>query len=209
MKLAIFGATGKTGQHLVKQALAAGHEVIALTRTPSKLAADNPHLKVVQGDMLDAGKVEAAIQGADAVLSTLGPSKGNPEYAVTKGTENILNAMQKHGVKRFVISAGAGVGDPKDTPKPINHFISFMIKTLSKNAYNDMLQVVKTVREAPLDWTIVRVPMLTDQPSQGSLRIGWVGNGTGPRLAREDMAAFMLKQISDDTYVRQAPVISN
>src|SRR5688572_3769870 len=114
MKLAIFGATGRTGQHLVRQALDAGHEVVAFARTPSKIDTGQPNLTVVQGDIVNADLVERAIVGSDAVLNVLAPTSGQPEFTVTKGTENILTAMKRCGVRRLVISAGAGVADPND-----------------------------------------------------------------------------------------------
>lgn len=209
MKLAIFGATGRTGQHLVQQALNAGHEVSVLARTPSKLTVQNPRLNVVQGDILDAARVEQTIAGADAVLSALGPTQNKPDYVVSRGMDNILNAMKKHGVRRLVISAGAGVPDPNDAPQLMNHIISFLLHLVSRHVVEDMTRTVNAVRSSDRDWTIVRVPMLTDDPQSGNIRVGYLGKGTGVRLSRADMAAFMLQQVASDTYVRKAPVISN
>ncbi len=209
MKLAIFGATGRTGQHLVQQALEAKHEVVVLVRTPSKLTIQNPGLSVIQGDIQDAAKVEQTIKGSDAVFSVLGPTSNTPEYQTTKGTKNILDAMKKQGVRKLVISAGAGVGDPYDEPKLFNKFINILLKLAARYVYEDMLQVVDLVRESDMDWVIVRVPMLTDAPATGSIKIGYVGKGMGPRISRADMATFMLKQLNDNTYLRQAPAISN
>lgn len=209
MKLAVFGGSGRTGQHLIQQALDAGHSVTALARTPSKIGIQHPHLTIIPGDILDPASVEQAISGADAVLSVLGPSANRPDYVITKGTRHILNAMQKLNVRRLIISAGAGVPDPNDDPQLINHVISFLLNVFSRHVVADMLQVVDLVRQSDRDWTIVRVPMLTDQPRSGQIRVGWVGKGTGPRLARADLAAFMLQQLEQDTFIRQAPVISN
>jgi putative NADH-flavin reductase len=209
MKLAIFGATGKAGVHLVEQALAAGYEVNAFTRSPHKLTVQHDKLTVVEGDVQNAERVDAAIAGVDVVLSVLGPSENKPTFAVTKGTQHILASMQAHGVKRLVVSAGAGVGDPNDEPKLINKFINIMLKLVSRHVYDDMVRAVETVRSSELDWIIVRVPMLTDSPATGDIKVGWVGKGTGPRLSRADMAAFMLAQVDDMTHVRKAPVISN
>lgn len=209
MKLAVFGATGRTGQHLVEQALRAGHEVVALARTPSKITIQNPKLTLVQGDIQDAKRVEEVITGVDAVISVLGPTSNKPEFAVSKGIDNILAVMKKVGVRRLILSAGAGIADPADEPKPINRFIGLLLKLVAKNVYEDMLCVVEKVRASDLDWTIVRVPMLTDDPKKGSLRVGYVGKGTGARLSRADMADFMLKQLQDSSYLRKSPAISN
>ncbi len=210
MKLAIFGATGKTGQHVVQQALAAGYDVVAFARTPSKLNLHtNEQLSLVQGDIQNAAKVEEAIKGVDAVLSVLGPTTNKPEMAVTTGTQNILAAMHKHDVRRLVISAGAGVRDPRDKPKLIDHLFGLLLWLLSRNAVEDMTQVVKDVRAADLDWTVVRVPRLNDAPAVGKIRIGYLGADVGTQLSRADMADFMLRQVSDQTYLQQAPVISN
>ncbi len=209
MKLTIFGASGRTGQHLVQQALEAGHSVTALARTPSKISVQHPGLTLIQGDILDPACVEQAVSVADAVLSVLGPTANKPDYIITKGTRHMLDAMQKHSVRRLIISAGAGVPDPNDDPQLINHVISFLLNVFSRHVVADMLQVVDLVRRSDRDWTIVRVPMLTDQPRSGQIRVGWVGKGTGPRLSRADMAAFMLQQLEQDTFMRQAPVISN
>jgi putative NADH-flavin reductase len=94
MKLVIFGATGRTGVHLVKQALAAGHSVTALVRTPAKLTLQHERLTVLQGDAQDAAKVAQAVAGAEAVISVLGPTRNRPAFAVSKSTENILAAMR-------------------------------------------------------------------------------------------------------------------
>lgn len=208
MRLAIFGGTGKTGQHLIDHALKAGHEVVMLARTPSKVTSKSDKLRVVQGDILDAASVAETIQDADAVLSVLGPSNNKPEFTISRGMDNILSAMNKHGVRRIIISAGAGVRDPQDQPKLIDKIAGFALNIISKNVVADMQQVVDKVRASDRDWTIVRVPMLTDQPAQGTLKVGYVGD-ISPRLSREDMAAFMLKQVADDTHTRKAPAISN
>ena len=72
-----------------------------------------------------------------------------------------------------------------------------------------MAGVVEVVRESDLDWTIVRVPMLTDGPKTGEIKVAWVGKGMGMRISREDLAAFLLEQLDDDTYIHQAPAISH
>lgn len=208
MKLAIFGGTGKTGQYLINHALKAGHEVVVLARTPSKVTAKSDKVRVVQGDILDAASVAETIEGVDAVVSVLGPSNNKPEFTISRGTDNILNAMQKHGVKRLVISAGAGVRDPQDQPKLIDRIAGVALNIISKNVVADMQAVVDKVRSSDRDWTIVRVPMLTDDPASGALHVGYVGD-ISPRLSREDMAAFMLQQAEDDAHIRKAPAISN
>jgi len=208
MKIAVFGGTGKTGQHLVQQSLDGGHEVVMLARNPATFTIQNPNLTVLQGDILDTERVEATIQGVAAVMSVLGPRSNKPEFVISRGTDHILNAMKRHNVQRIIISAGAGVRDPLDKPKFIDHLFGFLLNLLSKNAVEDMKQVVAKVRHSDRDWSVIRVPMLTDQPSQGTLKIGYVGDITS-RLSRADMAAFMLQQLDDDTYLKKAPAIRN
>jgi putative NADH-flavin reductase len=209
MKIAIFGATGKTGQHLVQQALDAGHEVQALVRTPGKLSIQHPKLKVIQGDIQQYDCVREAVTGVDAVVSALGPTSNTPDYIISKGQANILRAMRETGVERLVISAGAGVGDPHDQPKLVDRFFKTLLNLVSKHAVEDMRRVVDAVRTSDRDWTVVRVPMLTEEPAKGTLRIGYLGADVGVRLSRADMAAFMLKQIDAATWRGKAPVISN
>lgn len=206
--VAIFGGTGKTGRHLVEQALGAGHRVAVLARTPDKLDLQHERLRVVKGDVLDPVAVAATIEGATAVLSALGPTKNVPDYQVSRGTAHVLGAMREHGVRRIVLSAGAGVGAEGDQPKLVNHLISFALKLAARHVLEDMTRTVDSVRASDLDWTVVRVPMLTDGPATGRVRVGHVGVNTGPRIARADLARFMLEQLDDPTHVRASPVIS-
>ncbi|HEY9087995.1 MAG TPA: SDR family oxidoreductase [Anaerolineaceae bacterium] len=209
MKLTVFGGTGRTGQLVVEQALAAGHEVIVLARNPEKVAIQHPALEIVQGDVQDAAAVERALSGADAVISVLGPTSNEPVFAVSRGMQHILAVMQRQGTRRLVISAGAGVGDPQDAPGLFNHLMNFLLKTVAKNVYLDMQKTVDLVRASTLDWTVVRVPMLVDGSQTGSVKAGYVGKGMGPRITRADMAAFLLRQVEENGYVRQSPAISN
>ena len=209
MKLTVFGATGKTGRYLVEQALARGHTVTALARNPAKLALQHEQLKVIPGDIRDAAKVAQAVAGADAVISVLGPTSNKPELAVSQGMDNILAAMRQHGVQRLIQSAGAGVRDPKDQPTLVHAFFGGLVRVLSPNVVKDMEQVVEKVRGSNLDWTVVRVPMLTEDPATGRVREGYVGKAIGPRLSRADMADYLLRQLESSAHLRQAPAISN
>jgi len=208
MKLAVFGGTGRTGQHVVKHALDAGHEVVALARTPSKFEMTHDSLTVVQGDVLDENAVNQVVTGADAVISALAPPNNKPEFVMSRGVELILNAMKAHDVPRIVLATGAGVRDPKDNPKFIDHVIGFLLNVISKNVAEDSRRTVERIRNSDREWVVVRAPMLTDDPAKGDLTVGYVGD-INPRLSREDFAKFMLEQVDSDTYLNQAPAISN
>lgn len=209
MKLAIFGATGRSGKPVVEQALQAGHEVVALARTPSKLAIQNPKLTVIQGDAMNAADVDKVVQGSDAVISVIGQTKGSPRNTQTVAITNIIAAMNKYGVQRLVSLTGAGVDDPHDRPKFANHLIKLALKLLSGHVLQDAENHAEAIRKSNLDWVIVRGPMLNEGPLTGNYRAGWVGVNTGSRISRADLADFILKQTTDTTYLRQAPVVSD
>lgn len=111
-RVLIVGASGGTGRQLVAQALAREYTVTALVRDPSRFPIDHPHLKVIQGDVLDQGSVEMAMRGQDAVLSALGHRRYfYPTRILSEGTRNILRAMEQHGVPRLICETSLGTGD--------------------------------------------------------------------------------------------------
>lgn len=209
MKLAVFGATGRTGKLLVEQALQAGHEVVALIRTPSKLSIQHPKLTVVQGDAMNQAHVDQVVRGSDAVISVLGQSKESPRDMQTVAITHIIAAMNKYSVRRLVSLTGAGVDDPHDRPKFANHLIKLALKMMSGHVLKDAENHAEAIRKSDLDWVIVRGPMLNDGPHTGSYHVGWVGVNTGARISRADLADFILKQTTDTTYLRQAPMVSD
>lgn len=209
MNLTFFGGTGRTGQYIVKAALAQGHSVTVLARSPEKMGLQDSRLTILAGDIKDAERIRQVTKGADAVISALGPTSNQPEWVVSQGMSNILAAMQSQGVRRIVVTAGAGVGDAQDAPKLINHVINFLLKVSAPNVLADMTEVVRMVRASDRDWTVVRLPMLTDDSKKGTLKVGYVGKGPGARITRADAAEFILAQIQDTTYLRQSPMISN
>ena len=209
MKIVVFGATGRTGQHVVQQALEAGHMVSVLVRNPARVSVQHERLQVVQGSLQDGDCVRQVISGSDAVISTLGPSSNQPTFEISQGMKVILAAMKTTGVRQLIISAGAGVGDPQDAPKLFNRVMNVLLKLAAKNVYEDMRKTVQLVRDSDVDWTVVRVPMLTDDPATGQIKVGMVGKGMGPRISRADLADFLLRQAQDTAHIRKAPAISN
>jgi putative NADH-flavin reductase len=205
MKLAIFGATGGTGLEVVKQALVAGHVVTALARTPAKLNLDNPALTVVQGDVLDPVAVEKVLTGADAVICSLGNTANNPDFVVSSGTQVIVDAMQKLAVRRLIVVSSLGVGDSKDQ---VPFFFKALMKTVLKKAMQDKERQEQIVRASSLDWTIVRPGGLTDGPQTGSYKSGTDPKITAGQVSRADVADFVLKQLTDATYLHKAPAVA-
>ncbi len=211
MKVALFGATGRTGRHLVEQALAHGHEVTAFVRNPSSLPSRD-RLVPFQGDVLNPAQVEAAVRGQDAVISALGGARKlknshstqGPLYIRTIGTEHILTAMQKHGMRRFVCQSAYGASDSRT--RSLYVMVAWL---LAKDGFEDTERQERLIQQSPLDWTIVRPSRLTDERWRGIYRVG-VGLRLGPlaRISRADVAEFIVKQLTDNTYIRKAAAIS-
>lgn len=207
--IAVFGGTGKIGRRVLERALASGFAVRALVRDPGKLLVSSDRLTVVQGDVLDPAAVDQTVAGADVVLSLFGQVKGSPHTLQADGTRNIVTAMDRHGVHRIVSLSGGGLAaEGKDHPKLPDRIIRLLLKTLSGHVLADAENHLQVLQDSGLEWTVVRGPRLTDKPATGSYRVGWVGVNASTRIGRDDLADFILTQVTDRTYIRQMPFVS-
>ncbi|NBB76901.1 MAG: NAD(P)H-binding protein [Bacteroidetes bacterium] len=209
MEIALFGATGQTGKEFLEIALAEGHTIRALVRTPSKLTERPDNLTVIEGDVLQAEDVDETVRGADIVVSLFGHVEGSPERLQTRGTIHIINAMKKHDVQRIISLSGGGLPYPeKDQPKLADKLIRFVMKVFVPKILNDAIEHAGVLKQSGLDWTIVRAPRLTDEERRGSCREGWVGVNASTKIGRKDLADFILKEVREHNYSGQMPFVS-
>lgn len=208
MKIVVFGASGGIGVEIVKQALAAGHQVTAFVRSSAKMNIQHVNLSLFQGDAMDASAVEKAIAGQEAVISALGATRPPVPGMMETAAKNIVAAMQKHGVRRLISTTGAGVRDPRDQPKLMDHVMKALLTLLAGEVLRDSAAGVEILRGSDLDWTIVRYPRLTDGLLTGKYRVGYIGKGSGSQLSRADGAEFVLKELGEGKNIRQMPVAS-
>jgi nucleoside-diphosphate-sugar epimerase len=211
MNITIFGGTGTTGLLLVEKALKSGHTVTVFARTPSKISIRHNNLKIVKGELAEYGKIEEAIKNADAVLSVLGPTQKTKGLDIANGIKNIVEAMKKNDVKRLIATATPAFKDSNDKFQFGFAFGVFMVKALIKDSYNNIVLTGKHIAESGLDWTIVRLPMLSDKPANGKINAGYTGDGTVNlfSLSRADLADFLLQQVDNKKWLHRSPVISN
>jgi putative NADH-flavin reductase len=201
MKLLIFGATGGTGQQLVTQALAQGHTVTALVRRPEAVTTQHANLRMVPGDITDAAAVAGAIAGHEVVLSALG-TRGGPS-ALVEGTRNILAAMQTHGVRRSLWVSSFGAGDSLQQMGWLSQ--TLIVKGFLRQAILEKNAQERIIMASGGDWIIARPGGLTDGPLTGAYRVTGPGDKVGrPAISRADVADFMLKNLTDDRFVRKA-----
>ncbi|MEM8642277.1 MAG: SDR family oxidoreductase [Cyanobacteria bacterium P01_G01_bin.54] len=208
MKLVIFGSTGSTGREVVRQALADGHQVTAFVRTPAKLTLQHPNLSLVQGDVLDPHAVEPAVQGQDAVVCILGAGKQLSGTVRSAGTKQIIDAMEKTGVHRLICQSTIGVGESWGS---LNFYWKYiMFSFILRKVFADHERQEQYVRQSSLDWTIVRPGAFVDGDRTGQYRHGFPGTDTTSQLkiSCADIADFILKQLSDRSYLHQAPSLS-
>jgi nucleoside-diphosphate-sugar epimerase len=202
MKITIFGATGQMGQLLARQALDAGHDVLAFARNPDKLTISHPRLTIAPGQLDDDAAIGHAVRGADAVIEGVGSH--------SDGTRRIITAMRASDARRIVVVSTCSVPDPADRPDPNVKALVRLVKTVAPGPCQQIRAAAGYVRASDLAWTLVRVAKLTNDPPTGQLKIGYYGHGTvGLSVTRADTAAFLLSQTSDTTNLHSAPAISN
>lgn len=211
MRLAIFGATGKTGMELVRQGLAQGHSLTCLVRNPAT-AKLPPAVIQIQGDVHDADAVANTIAGSEAVLSALGARSVLESGLLDQAIANILAGMAKHGVRRLIVlgAAGTGLSSIGREQSFLNRIaFAFIATTLLKRPFEDQAAQEHRLEASDVDYTVVRPPRLTNRPHTGRYRIE---ADALPAMAKgtpqADVADFMLKQLTDDRFVRRGVYIA-
>lgn len=206
MKLAVFGATGRTGIPLVEQALDRGHTAVAHTRSPEKLAIEHDRLSVVVGDAYTGEGVHEAVTGADALVSVLGQSDDGPDDLLAVAGDNIVEAMADAGVGRLVTLVGAGVRTEGESISISGRVIGTMLKLLARSVLEDARAHVARVRSSDREWTVLRAPRLTDGTGTGTYRVGGIDLGF-ESVARVDVATCILDIVDGGLYIRELPKV--
>ena len=211
MKLALFGANGPTGRLLTQLALDEGHDVVAFTRHPDSFPLKGERLKVAVGDVHDSAAVVAAMEGGDAVLSTLGvPFAKTPVTVYSDGAANLMAGMREAGVKRLVCVTSSAIGPH---PEPLGGFVfekimqPYVVNKLGKTVYDDMRRMEAMVSASDLAWTIVRPSGLFESPHVSAYTVA--EDYTGWRYtARIDLADCLLRQALSDTSARSTIAVA-
>jgi len=186
MKMAFFGATGRVGREVLKLALAEGHEVTVLVRSPEKLA---PHdrLTIIQGDVRDVVAVSDAVAGMDVVFSSLGTDQTT---TLTEAVPHMIRAMEDTGINRLVTIGTAGILQSKIDPEKLRYEAGDTNRRLTFAA-EEHHKVYDMLRQSGLDWTIVCPTYLPDGPAVGDYRTERdLLPGDGKQISVGDTAAF-------------------
>ncbi|TLZ81842.1 MAG: SDR family oxidoreductase [Methanobacteriota archaeon] len=208
VNLVVFGATGETGRWIADRAVQAGHEVTAFVRDPGRMHIVHDRVKVVRGDVLDAASADGAIAGQDAVLSALGSSARNPAPVLSTGVRHILDAMERHHVRRIVALSAAGA---------LGESAGFLFGNLGlrifrmwlPEVYREHRKMLVELQPRDVDWTAVRAVLLTNATPKGRYRVAVEGIPRwGFRISRADVAEFMVRQLTSDEFVRKMPAIA-
>ena len=207
MKVIIFGATGSIGRHLVNQSLKLGYQVTAFARLPEKLNISHPNLKLYSGDVFILNTVVDAVKGHDCVLVALGSAKLSGTVR-SEGTQNIIQAMKFHKVKRLICQTTLGIGGSRAN---LNFYWKYlMFGLILRSVYEDHQLQETLIKNSGLDWTIVRPAAFTDEPSSAKVKFGFSSSekNLALKIARIDVAEFMLRQLQDNRYLHQTPGLS-
>lgn len=212
MQLTVFGASGKTGQQVVQQALSRGYQVVAYVRDPAKLSVTDANLKIIQGQLNDLDMIKGAVTGSQAVLSALGPTgKEASDQQISLEIGNILIALDELGIKRFIALSTTSAQDPYDIDSIKFRLRRTMIRKGSPSSYEAIVEYTELVRQSECDWTLLRIAsLLTNASLTRNVQVGYLGRDKfKPKLSRANLAWFMLEQIDSTEFIRQAPAISN
>jgi putative NADH-flavin reductase len=208
-KILVLGASGPTGREVVSQALEQGHHLTAFVRDPKRMPLTHERLRLVTGDVTGEGPaLNSAVAGQDAVISALGVGMTFKSHdLIARSMPKIVAAMELQGVRRLVFTSAFGVGSTWIDVPPL---FRIMIRLLLRDIYADKAAGEEVLRRSQLDWTLVYPVALTHGRKTGRYRVGERLPLRGlPMISRADLAAFLLAEIDDPTYIRKGVLISS
>jgi len=215
MKILLLGATGRTGKHIIEEAIKRGHKISAIARNPEKLK--DFKIDITQGTPYDYETVEKAITGCEAVINTLNVSRKSdnpwaplaaPKDMISKSASNAIKAMGNAGIKRFVALSTIGAGRSwKKTPGILKFIVS--VSNL-KYAFLDHGKQEEILENSATDFTICRAPMLSAKINN----TGAIATAEGEKpenmyLSRNSAAEFFLTIIENGEHIKETISLSN
>lgn len=213
MKVILFGATGFSGQGILEEALKQGHEVTILVRDASKIAIKHKNLTLVEGNVLDTQIVASVLHHQEAVIQCLGvggKGDGKPSTFISDATKVIVDEMQKQNIKRLIAMSNVGAGNsiafqPWFFTKIILPYFMKWLKVIIE----DKNRMEPIIMNSNLDWTIVRCPNIVDKPAKGTCNAILDGKGLKLSITLPDLSKFMVDQLKQTAFIKQAPSVSN
>jgi putative NADH-flavin reductase len=206
-KIAIIGGTGKAGKYLVSELVKQGFTIKVLSRNPEKITQVSQLIEVVQGNARDYASIRTLITGCDAVISTLGPSRSEPDTC-SVAVEHIIKAMQELKIKRYVELAGLAIDTPDDKKGFQTRLIVGILKRFFPAVINDRQKGYDLLSASNLDWTIVRSSMIELTDAKRTLKTS-LADSPGRKISAADLAIFLINQLSDEQYVRKCPFVAS
>jgi uncharacterized protein YbjT (DUF2867 family) len=207
MKMTVFGATGRIGGHVVRQALAAGHDVTAVVRDPARFEVRHAALEVVTvSGLSDPDVLRPALEGSEAAISGIGPRGRKDGPVASTATRGILRTMEVTGVRRFEAVSAVPVGPVPEGESFVNRRILVpFISAFARDVYADLAEMEDEIQRSDTEWTIVRPPRLVTKPLTGKYRTVVGGNvPRGYSISRADVADAMLRMLNDPATFGQA-----
>jgi uncharacterized protein YbjT (DUF2867 family) len=205
MKILVIGATGLTGNQLLKHLKKAGHEVTAFVRDPSKLPSEFASLKFARGEARDAASLDLAVKGQDAVISAFGPRSIKKDDLQEVFMRNLVGAMTRAGVKRLVNLSAMGSGDSRAGAPFVMRLV--ILPLFLGKVFADKERGEVHLLGSSLDFVNVRPGKLINGPARGGVKASLQYRGLKPVMSREDLAVFMISQLGSPEWVRKSPLI--
>lgn len=213
MKIVVFGATGIVGKAVVNEALKKGHEVTVLTRNARKVTIRHEHLHIVEGNVADKIVIRTVLKDQEAVIQTLGiggKGDGKPTSIVSEANKIIMTEMEQMNVKRLIAISVIGAGDSLTfLPWIYRKLVLPLFMKWFQAIIDDKNRMESMIKKSGLDWTIVRCTTIKERPRKGNIRVTLDGKDIKFNITAEDMATFMVKQLTDDHFLKLTPTISN
>jgi len=206
-KIAVIGGTGKAGKYLIDQLIRQDYSVKALARHPEKLKQASPLLEIIPGDARNYDAIHTLLQGCDAVISTLGPSRDEPDTC-SLATGHVIHAMKSFNMKRYIELAGLAIDTPDDNKGFFTRMLVGLMKLFVPAILADRQKGYRLLSESDLDWTIVRSSMIELTDATRMIKIS-LHDSPGRKVSATDLANFMINQLSDIRFIRKCPFIAS
>ncbi len=207
--IAVIGGTGKAGKYLVNQLVQRGFRLKLLIRNHETFQLKNPLIQVVEGNANNTGDIHLLMQGCDAIISTLGLGQPPSETNIfSESTKNILLAMTNHQIQRYIVITGLNVNTPFDRKSPKTQFATDWMYANYPKTTADKQTEYDILLKSNVDWTLVRLPLI-EQTDEKKDTVISLEDCLGEKISATDLANFLIEQLTDDSFIKQAPFIAN